>query len=353
MKNIENSENFVHFEEIFKPVPKDKFIHFIVFTNLCEKFSRSHNISFDLISPSKIKKSVHIDGLAISQLNVEDIGLQIQALVQRLEFNNFALNAHTHILTPPLIEVTPQSVKRSSLRKGTSFTFNISLSKTTTNFTEFPIQIICEYDVPIGWNRCIHKIYVSSRLFRSSSDFYSILSSARPEYTAYNFLNQENLQKLFNLYNSKIVNSLPGENIIDPFFTLLPSMRWYIRFFLFGQKNRYHSAITSPNNLIAVHFPQISFWSDENTVSSEIVDSISFTEEIVGKPAIIVVDHDYKIEIYSNTTINPQSGVDNYIQEKIISRFPVPRLTISPMEKFGKFIIPEEKLAELVPNLFK
>lgn len=353
LKNIMKSEANTNFERIFKPMPSDSFIHFVVFTSFYQNFTTAENISFDLFSLIPMKGEPSINGLAFSQTSVEDVSLQIQNLVQRLQYFYFILNLNIQVFSPLNIDVSPQTITRSSIRRGMTINLNVNFSKCAIPVSEIPIEIVCTYNNPISWNRSIKTTYVISKIFKTSSNFYSLLSSIDPALAIQNGVTQEFVSNLYNIYSNKILNNLPGDANQDLFFNLLPNLRWIVRAFLVSRKNRFKSYIADDYGMLSSKIPQISFWSDQNTLIADKIECVPFVESIVGKPHLIVVDFDYKIEVFADEMINPQSEIDKFIQYRIIHRFPVPRVTNRELDQFKTVIPPYEEWIETLQQFIK
>lgn len=352
IKNLGEIVTASHFENMFIPMPPDIFINFVVFTPFNIDVNKIPNMSIDIISPTPFKTNPNINGTFFSQQSVEDLSLQVQALVQRLSPNNFALNVTLSVAVSPLIEVTPSYIQRPSIRSGFSQVFHVNLSKITSAINEIPIEIVTSYDVPISNKQAIHRVVVTSRKFQTSKNFYSILSSVDPVTACQGMqLTNDFVKNLFNFYMTKICLSIPGTVEPDPYFTLIPSLRWFMRFFIYQKKGFPPPFLNDRESDLTCFFPQITFWDDQNTLSEDSVCSVSFEQELIGEPLIVIVDSNYKIDIFTDEAIEPESELSKFVQRKVSNRFPVPRVATKPRSKLMSLIPPEEEWGDVVRTI--
>jgi hypothetical protein len=352
ISNISGDFTDTHFENMFIPTPPNIFINFIVFTSSNISMNNTPNMSFDIVSPVSFKTHPNINGLFFSQKNVEDLNLQVQALVQRLTPDNFALNVEVNVITPPLIEVTPSSIQMPSVRSGHSQVFRVSLAKTISSIAEIPIEIVTTYDIPISDKQVIHRTVVTSRKYQTSKNFFAILSTVDPVVACQGMqLTKEFIINLINMYSSKVCQVIPGTSKTDPYFTLVPSLRWFLRFYLYKKKGAVTSFLIDEESEISCFFPQISFWDNQNTLSCNNICAVSFEEEMAGNPPIVIVDSNYKIDIFGVDEIEPDSEISKFIQMKVSNRFPVPRIAKKPRSKLLSLVPPEENYNEIIRNI--
>ena len=352
LKNLQEATLLKEFQNMFIPIPNNIFINFIVFTPL--EFHASHlkNMSFDVVSASPFKHNLDIDGVGFSQQSVEDLNLQVQALVQRLVPNQFALNMKLLVHAPPLIEVTPSSFQISAIRSGFSKVFHISLAKTASIYSEIPIEIIASFDLPINEKQVIHRTVVSSRKFKTSKNYFSILSTVNPVVVARSLtITKEFVKSIFELYTTKICANLPSFKGPDPYFTLLPNLRWLLRFLLFTKRQGYSTFFADFSSELALFYSQISFWESEDIMSENNVSAVPFVQELMGNPQIVVIDNSYKIDIFCDSLISPDSELSKFIKTKVSNRFPVPRVTTKPLSKLKTFLPPEEEWNEMISQI--
>ena len=309
--------------EFFNP-PKNCYIKIVIFSFTTIITKVPTHISIDIINHSKQKGTA--DGFLLYDSN-PDFDLQITTLIERIFLYPVYLDTRIDIFFLPTINVQPSMIKCKSVVPNKIFTTTINYPWFSFTLESFPLEIMAR---ALVFNNnefyFINKIF--SEVYPTTHNYFPFLRSVNPSIVAYccSKTLQTNVHNISEFYNSKVIQSLPGEVETDTFFELLPNLSWFLRY-IKNSSNWITNQIIEENMISALFFPSVSFWASSNEKIEENASEFLFGHLPEFEP-IIVIDTANEINIFIDCEIENESLLSNEIQMRKKKRFPVPIIKI-------------------------
>ncbi|OHT05576.1 hypothetical protein TRFO_26648 [Tritrichomonas foetus] len=336
-QNNSQLHEIIDFSNLFSSCPDNTFIKFIMFSPNHVSNKCASLLSFDWISPIEKNNCQNIDGFYLNPKDIDNIEIQIQTMIQRYKTSTYAVNVSTQSFIPKQFEISPMVCTKPSYRNGSSIIFTISFPRLFSTFKEIHIQFVSNYIFILPDGIAKRRTQVNSLKFFTSKDILPILRTVDTSVVWRN-LNSRNeekefIKKLLEIYKSKIIDGMPGTTKqFDPFFTLLPNLQWFLKFYLTNTKP-INSKFVIENERKMVRFCQcVSFWENQENKIEEMSISYADSNKLLKSPPIVIVDNCTIIDLFMDDQIIKNSRLDREIERRILRRFPVPTVRIMPRE---------------------
>ena len=343
------------FSKLFSNPSSNVFVKFLVFSPNFISSQTASRMSLDWFSPFPDKKrSMPIDGIFLS-VNTEDVELHLQALVQRYKTTDFAMNLSVRAFIAKPLEISPNTYTRVSVRDGASQALTVTVPKGYHRNEPVPVQIESRYVILGHGDTCIQRTVVISKSIPISKDVAPILRGVNPVVVKQSMdkdTEETFVRNLLGLYNSKIVEILPGRIDYDPFFRLMPHLQLFLRFFAAKDKVTNGNIILGNDLAIARYIPCVSFWETQDRKIEEAAPSPSWSTVLFQDMECIVSDCGDKIHIFMDTEIRPGSQLQKEIERRVQRRFPIVPVLKHQKMRIPLFLQNETEITELIIQRF-
>ena len=334
------------FSKLFSNCPDNIFIKFVMFSPNSISKKCKLALSFDWISPHfnhDVFKS--LDGFYLCKDEIKNIEIQIQTMIQRYTTDSFAVNLSTQSFITKQFDISPSVFTIPSARDGTTISLNVSYPRILTMSKECQIQIVSSYVVVLPNSEAIQRTQVTSVVFNTSKDILPILRSIDPSIIWTYLLPMKSsntqiikdfLRKLLDLYKTKVIDAMPASTKqFDPFFLLLPNLRWILKFFYSNIDQISSMHIIEKEMRFSKFCRNVSFWESQNEKIEESSLSYFDSDQLFNSPPIVVVDSCFAIDIYmDDQEIKEGSKLSQEIKKSIEKRFPIPLVQIFLRDSF-------------------
>lgn len=294
------------------------------------------NVSIDWVSVES-SANMCIDGfhLILSNKSIENMELQIQTIVTKY-FNRYLFGLKIKIFSSDQIIISPSFIEKKSIPIGYSESVKVIIPRIGST-PKVLIQVVSSYII-FNKKKPISITNVISRVYPTSHDYLPLLRSINPSILRPRFKDQIDkksfILKVYNIYQNKIVNMLPGSKKNDYYFSIIPKLQWILRFIFKEDISLINSFIIERGHEMIKYCPIVSFWGNQNDKIEEFSLWPEESNILLGKPPIVIVDSFYKISIYMNEELIKGSLLDNALKESFSVRLPIPSFQIHTREKF-------------------
>lgn len=373
--SITDIHEIVDFSSLFSKCPGNAFIKFIMFSSNYVSNRCSSLLSFDWISPLINDRVKNIDGFYLNPIDVDNMNLQIKAMVSRYTSSPICANVSIQVFAAKQLDISPSIIlTKPAIYEESSFLFTFSFPR-QFSMKEFPIQFVSKYiiiypndnDQSSDKNdnsyhftlKAVQRLQVHSFVFPASKDVLPILRTVNPVVLKRSFSSKieekEFIQKMIFLYKEKVLSLFNNASTItqsnDQFFFVMPNLQFLLKFY-FTQPTFVNNTFIVEHDMEFVRFcPAISFWASEDDKIADMAFSFADEDELLNSPPIIVVDSYTTIEVYMDKPIiKEMSQLERELNRKVTKRFPVPIITrkprnaiylIRPREDFSNQILSE------------
>ena len=348
-------DDIVDFSPLFSNAKHNTFVKFIVFSPHSIDPGVARKMSLDWFSPFPNKtKSMPIDGIFLT-VNSEDVELHLQTLVQRYKTTDFAMDLSVQAFIAKPLEITPNSYTLESTRDGASQTLTVTIPRSYHRADPVPVQLEARYVVLSRGEKCIHRTTVISKRIPVSRDIAPVLQGINPVIVKESLTKDKEepfLRRLLGLYNSRIVETLPGSAEYDPFFRMMPHLQLFLRFFAAPQRVTSSNLILGRDHAIARFIPCVSFWETQDEKIEEAAPAPAWSISLYPSVECIVADCGDKIHLFMDGDVRVGSQLHRDLERRIQRRFPIVPIQKHEKMRASFFIQSEREVTEIILKRF-